>query len=271
MSAASAPRPRLDGVQPEGDVAQRDEVHVTELLAAGDDHLVLGHRLSEWCGHAPMLEEDLAMPNMGLDMLGQARALYSYAAEIEGRGRTEDDIAYLRTDREYRNCLLVERPNGDFAHTLLRQLYFAAFMEPFWQATLGSTDERLRGIAGKAVKEIAYHIRHAGEWVIRLGDGTEESARRMQAAVDALHPYTDELFVPVPLRDGVDLALMPSREGMRACWDATIDEIFGQAMLQIPEVQFPITGGREGRHGEEFGHLLAELQYMQRTYPGLAW
>jgi ring-1,2-phenylacetyl-CoA epoxidase subunit PaaC len=165
------------------------EVQVIEaLVGLGDDHLVLGHRLSEYCGHAPMLEEDLALPNMGLDMLGQARALYSYAGELEGRGRTEDDIAYLRTDREYGNCLLVERPNRDFAHTMLRQLYFAAFMEPFWQATLASTDETLRGIAGKAVKEVAYHIRHAGEWVIRLGDGTEESARRMQEAVKALHP-----------------------------------------------------------------------------------
>ena len=248
---------------------RRAEVPVNELLAAGDDHLVLGHRLSEWCGHAPMLEEDLAMPNMALDMLGQARALYSYAAELEGRGRTEDDIAYLRVDREYRNCLLVERPNGDFAHTMLRQLYFAAFMEPYWQAMTASTDERLAAIAGKAVKEVAYHVKHAGEWVIRLGDGTEESARRMQAAIDALHPYTDELFAPT--RAGVDLAVVPDRADMRAPWEATIGEVFAEAMLEIPEVVFPLSGGRQGRHGEEFGYLLAELQYMQRTYPGLSW
>ncbi len=269
MSATGAGQ--LDGVQQGYDDTRRDEIQVNELLAAGDDHLVLGHRLSEWCGHAPMLEEDLAMPNMALDMLGQARALYSYAAELEGRGRSEDDIAYLRTDREYRNCLLVERPNRDFAHTMLRQLYFAAFMEPFWQVTMACSDERLRDIAGKAVKEVAYHIRHAGEWVIRLGDGTEESARRMQNAVNALHPYTNELFAPAPTRGGVDFAVLPSPEGMRARWDAVIGEVFAEARLLIPDVPFPLSGGREGRHGEEFGFLLAELQYMQRTFPGMTW
>ena len=148
------------------------------LLELADDHLVLGHRVSEWCGHAPMLEEDLAMPNMALDMIGTARSLYEYAGQVEGKGRGEDDLAYLRSERDYRNLLLVERPNGDFAHTMLRQLYFAAFMHPYWTAALSSEDETIQGIAGKAVKEMAYHIRHAGEWVIRLGDGTEESARR---------------------------------------------------------------------------------------------
>lgn len=247
-----------------------DEVQVTQaLVGLGDDHLVLGHRLSEWCGHAPMLEEDLALPNMGLDMLGQARALYSYAAELEGLGRSEDDIAYLRADREYRNCLLVERLNGDFAHTMLRQFYFAAFMHPYWRAAAASSDDRFAAIAAKAEKEIAYHVRHAGEWVIRLGDGTEESARRMRAAVEALHPYTDELFVDAV--DGVDLAVVPSRAGMRDSWDATVKEVFREAGLEVPDVAFPLSGGREGRHGEEFGNLLAELQYMQRAYPGLQW
>ncbi len=260
---------------------QCDEVHVNAapvgaeaqvtqaLVGLGDDHLVLGHRLSEWCGHAPMLEEDLALPNMGLDMLGQARALYGYVAELEGRGRSEDDIAFLRADPDYRNCLLVERPNGDFAHTMLRQLYFAAFMQPYWQAATASTDERLAAIAGKAVKEIAYHVKHAGEWVIRLGDGTEESARRMRNAVEALHPYTEELFVDAV--DGVDLAVVPGRADMRDSWDATIAEVFREARLEVPEVRFPLSGGRHGRHGEEFGYLLAELQYMQRAYPRMAW
>ncbi len=246
-----------------------EEPLLDTLIALGDDHLVLGHRLSEWCGHAPMLEEDLAMPNMALDMLGQARTLYSYAAELECRGRTEDDIAYLRTDREYRNCLLVERPNVDFAHTMLRQLYFAAFMQPFWQAMIVSNDATLSAIAEKAVKEIAYHVKHAGEWVIRLGDGTEESAERMRAAVNALHPYTEELFGPT--RAGVDFALVPDRAGMRACWETTVGEVFQEALLEAPEVRFPLSGGRVGKHGEEFGYLLAELQYMQRTYPGLTW
>jgi len=256
----------------EASVSHRDLVHgslIEAIIALGDDHLILGHRLSEWCGHAPMLEEDLAMPNMALDMIGQARALYSYAGEIEGGGRTEDDIAYLRTDRAYRNCLLVERPNDDFAHTMLRQLYFAAFMEPYWQAMIGSTDDRLAAIAAKAVKEIAYHVKHAGEWVIRLGDGTEESAGRMQTAVDTLHPYTNELFLAAG--EGVDLAVVPGREGMRAHWDGTVGAVFDEAGLDVPEVAFPLKGGREGRHGEAFGFLLAELQYMQRTYPGLTW
>jgi ring-1,2-phenylacetyl-CoA epoxidase subunit PaaC len=248
-------------------MADRDQLFAA-LLQLADDHLILGHRVGEWTGHAPMLEEDLAMPNMALDMLGQARALYCYAAEIEGLGRSEDDIAYLRNDRDYRNCLLVERPNGDFAHTMQRQLYFAAFMEPYWRAMAASTDETLRGVAGKAVKEIAYHARHAGEWIIRLGDGTAESARRMQAAVEALHPYVEELFAPI---GGVDLATAPDREAMRAPFGATIAEVFREAGAEIPEVDFPLSGGREERHGEEFGHLLAELQYMQRAFPGLTW
>ena len=164
----------------------------TAILELADDNLVLGHRVSEWCGHAPLLEEDLAMPNMALDMIGTARSLYAYAAEIAGENQTEDDLAYLRDEREYRNCLLVERRNGDFAQTMLRQLYFAAFMHPFWVAAQTSTDETIRGIAGKAAKEMAYHIRHAGEWVVRMGDGTEESAARMREAIDALHHYMGE-------------------------------------------------------------------------------
>ena len=157
------------------------------VLELADDHLILGHRVSEWCGHAPMLEEDLAMPNMALDMIGTARTLYEHAARLEGKGRSEDDLAYLRVEREYRNLLLCERPNGDFAQTMLRQLYFAAFMEPYWKTALESSDNVIRGVAGKAVKEMAYHIRHAGEWVIRLGDGTSESAAKMQTAVQELH------------------------------------------------------------------------------------
>ncbi|MGI9433373.1 MAG: 1,2-phenylacetyl-CoA epoxidase subunit PaaC, partial [Geminicoccaceae bacterium] len=144
-----------------------------------------------------------------------------------------------------------------------------AFMHPYWQAMIASIDPMLSAIAGKAVKEIAYHVRHAGEWVIRLGDGTEESARRMQAAVEALHPYTEELFVDAV--DSVDVAVLPGRAGMRARWEATVGGVFREARLEVPEVRFPLSGGREGRHGEEFGHLLAELQYMQRAYPGLTW
>ncbi len=239
---------------------------VAGLLELADDHLVLGHRVSEWCGHAPMLEEDLALPNMALDLIGTARSLYALAAEVEGKGRSEDDLAYLRDERAYRNCLLVERPNGDFAHTMLRQLYFAAFMAPFWQAATGSSDEGVRGIAGKAAKEMAYHIRHAGEWVIRLGDGTEESAVRMRDAVEALHRYTPELFI-----EGIGDKALPERAAIRPAWQATIEHVFTEAGLEMPEVAFPMIGGRDGRHGEELGHLLAEMQSVYRAHPGAAW
>ena len=239
------------------------------LLELADDHLVLGHRLSEWCGHAPMLEEDLALPNMALDLIGTSRTLYTYAGEVEGAGRDEDALAYLRDEMEYRNCLLVERPNGDFAQTMLRQLYFAAFMEPYWKAALESSDEAVRGIAGKAVKEMAYHIRHSGEWVIRLGDGTEESARRMQEAVEELHRYTDELFHTSEAAKGVDA--LPDRAAIRPEWDRVIGEIFAEARLEIPQVPFPQQGGREMQHGEALGHMLAEMQVTHRAHPGAVW
>jgi ring-1,2-phenylacetyl-CoA epoxidase subunit PaaC len=242
------------------------------LLRLADDHLVLGHRLSEWCGHAPMLEEDLAMPNMALDLIGQARALYAYAGEIEGRGRTEDDFAYLRPEREYRNCLLAERPNGDFAQTMLRQLLFAAFMEPFWRSMMTSSDATLAAIAAKAVKEVAYHIRHAGEWVVRLGDGTEESARRMRAAVEELAPYIDELFEKDAVTEAMaEAGIACDPASVRPQFERTLGAIFAEAGLAMPKAAWPQTGGRQGRHGEVMGHLLAELQYMQRAYPGAVW
>jgi len=242
------------------------------VLQIADDHLILGHRLSEWCGHAPMLEEDLSMPNMALDLIGQSRALYSYAASIEGKGRTEDDFAYLRSDREYMNCLLVERPNTDFAHTMLRQFYFAAFMHPFWQGVQQGRDETLCGIAGKAEKEVAYHIRHCGEWIIRLGDGTEESAARMADAVDSLHPYTGELFdIDVARQACIANDVIPDSAVVKTQWLSTLEQVFKQAKLTIPEVAFPQLGGRSGQHTEDFGYLLAELQYMQRAYPGAKW
>ncbi len=242
------------------------------ILEVADDCLVLGHRLSEWCGHAPMLEEDLALPNMALDLIGTARVLYDRAGALEGKGRSEDDMAYLRDEREYRNCLLVERPNGDFAQTMLRQLFFAAFMHPFWQAAQSSKDEVIAGVAGKAVKELAYHIRHAGEWVVRLGDGTEESAVRMQAALLALSIYVEELFESSPAAQEAEAAgILPERAAMRAAFDATIAEVFTQAGLDMPEVTFPQTGGRTGLHGEGLGHMLAEMQSVHRSCPGVTW
>lgn len=241
---------------------------VQALLELADDHLVLGHRISEWCGHAPMLEEDLAMPNMALDLIGTARTLYEHAARLDNRGQSEDDMAYLRDERAYRNCLLVERPNGDFAHTMLRQLFFEAFMEPYWQAALSSPDETVRGVAGKAVKEMGYHIRHAGEWVVRLGDGTEESHRRMEEAVQALSIYTDELFEESTV---AETNILPGRGAIRPRWQAVIDDVFTQAGLEMPEVPFAQTGGRSGLHGESLGHLLAEMQSVYRTHPGATW
>jgi len=248
------------------------EIFLEFLLRLADDHLILGHRLSEWCGHAPMLEEDLAMPNMALDLIGQARALYAYAAEVEGNGRTEDDFAYLRREREYLNCLLAERPNGDFAHTMLRQLIFAAFMEPMWRTMTASSDEMLAAIAAKAVKEVAYHIRHAGEWVVRLGDGTEESARRMKAAAEELAPYVGELFETDAVTEAVAVAgVAPDPASLRPEFDRTLGAIFAEAHLEIPVAPWAQSGGRRGRHGEAMGFLLAELQTMQRTYPGAVW
>lgn len=245
---------------------------VTFLLRLADDHLILGHRLSEWCGHAPMLEEDLAMPNMALDLIGQARALYQYAAEVEGEGRTEDDFAYLRREREYTNCMMVERLNSDFAHTMLRQLTFAAFMGPMWKGMLASSDAHLAGISAKAVKEVTYHIRHAGEWVIRLGDGTEESARRMREAVEALAPYLDELFESDAVTEAVEAAgVAPDPASLRPAFDAILRPIFAEAGLEQVAVAYPKTGGRKGIHGEAMGFLLADLQFMQRAYPGMAW
>jgi ring-1,2-phenylacetyl-CoA epoxidase subunit PaaC len=243
------------------------------LLEMADDHLILGHRVGEWTGHAPMLEEDLALTNLALDLLGQARVIYAYAAQVEGKGRDEDKLAFLRLERDYRNLLLVERPNGDFAHTILRQFHFAAFMKPYWDwVAVNSSDETLKGIAGKAAKEMAYHVRHCGEWVIRLGDGTEESAARMRAAVDALHRYTAELFTDTPaFKACVDADILPARDSIRPAWDATVRMVFDEARLDVPEVPFPAQGGRDGLHGEEMGHLLAELQYMQRTYPDMKW
>jgi ring-1,2-phenylacetyl-CoA epoxidase subunit PaaC len=249
----------------------RDQL-LTFVLRLADDNLVLGHRLSEWCGHAPMLEEDLAMPNMALDLIGQARSLYQYAAEIEGKGRSEDDFAYLRREREYLNCLLVERPNGDFAHTMLRQFWFAAYLHPLWEAMQNSTDETLAGIAGKAVKEVAYHIRHAGEWVVRLGDGTEESAARMKEAVEALSPYLDEIFQSDDITEAMaEAGIAPDAASLRPAFDRVVLPVFAEAMLEMPPAQWPQTGGRQGRHGEHMGFLLAELQHMQRTYPGAVW
>lgn len=245
---------------------------VTQLIRLGDDHLILGHRLSEWCGHAPMLEEDLAMPNIALDLLGQARALYTYAGNLENQGRDEDSIAYQRLENEYSNLLLCERPNGDFAHTMLRQLFFSSFMQPYWQAATTSSDATIAAIAAKAVKEADYHVRHTAQWVIRLGDGTDESARRSATALDQLTPYINELFETDEIAQScADNAFLPTSASTETEWKREVSNILHLAKLPMPEYQMGQSGGRSGRHTESMGFLLAELQFLQRSYPNMQW
>ena len=245
---------------------------VAALIGLADDHLILGHRLSEWCGHAPMLEEDLAMPNIALDLIGQARGLYTYAGDLEGAGRDEDALAFGRLERADRNLLICELPNGDFAHTMLRQFYFASFMQLFWQETESSTDVTLAAIAAKAVKEAQYHRRHCAEWVIRLGDGTDESARRMAEAVTLLAPYTGEFFIADPEVGGaVEAGVLPDTKALQPAWQADIEQVFAAAKLVLPENVYAQKGGRSGLHTEAMGHLLAQLQFMQRSFPDMTW
>lgn len=244
----------------------------TYTLRLADNALVLGHRLSEWCGHGPMLEEDLALANMALDLIGQARSLYSYAGEVEGQGRDEDKLAYLRDCDGFRNILLVERPRGDFAFTILRQFLYAAYAHPFLERLAACRDATLAAIAAKSVKEMAYHLRHSAEWVIRLGDGTEESAARLAEALADLWPFTGEMFeVDEIERALIDAGIAVDPAGVRAVWYQTIDRVFAEALLTRPRDGWMQTGGRRGEHSEHLGHLLADLQFMQRTYPNSVW
>jgi ring-1,2-phenylacetyl-CoA epoxidase subunit PaaC len=245
---------------------------VLYTLRRADDALILGHRLSEWCGHAPALEEDMALSNIALDLIGQARELYGYAAEIEGRGNDEDKFAYLRDVRQYRNLLLVEQPNGDFAKTIVRQLFYSAFADPYWRAMMASTDTRLAAIAAKSEKESAYHLRHASEWVIRLGDGTEESHARARTAIDDLWSFTGEMFsVDDSERGLIDRGTAIDPSDLKKQWLATVSRVVSAAMLRLPQSDWMQQGGRSGRHSEHLGHLLSELQYMQRSFPGASW
>ena len=245
---------------------------VLYTLRRADDALILGHRLSEWCGHAPMLEEDMALANMGLDLLGQARELYSYAAKVEGKGNDEDKFAYLRDVRQYRNLLLLEQPNGDFARTMARQFFYAAFADLYWRAMMKSGDATLAAIAAKSEKESAYHLRHSSEWMVRLGDGTEESHARAQTAIDDLWGFTGEMFETDEAERALidaDIAVHPLN--LRPSWLKTVSEIVSQATLTLPKSGWMQQGGRSGRHSEHLGHLLSELQSMQRTFPGATW
>lgn len=242
------------------------------LVRLGDDSLILGHRLSEWCGHGPILEEDIAMTNISLDLVGQATSLLKHAGEVEGKGRSEDDLAFLRFDREYKNVLLVEQPNGDFGMTMMRQFLFDVYRKLLFERLCKSTDEQLAAIAAKSLKETKYHLKHSAEWVIRLGDGTEESHQRVQSSLNTLWRYARELFfeneVDEELKSG---GVIPSMEGLQDEWQAYVDKIFAEATIQIPDNDWRHEGGRRGLHSEHLGYILAELQYMQRAYPGLEW
>jgi len=234
--------------------------------------LILGHRLSEWCGHAPILEEEMALANIGLDLIGQARSIYSYAAEVEAAGNDEDKFAYLRDAPQYRNLLLVEQPNGDFAKTMMRQLFYSAFADPYWRAMVDARDATLAAIAAKSEKESAYHLRHAGEWIVRLGSGTAESRRRTQAALEELWPFTGEMFeTDASERTLIDAQTVVDPQSLRDTWLTTVSEVLAQADLALPTVTWMQKGGRSGRHTEHLGHLLSELQHLQRTYPGAVW
>jgi ring-1,2-phenylacetyl-CoA epoxidase subunit PaaC len=238
---------------------------VLQLLARADDALILGHRLSEWTGHAPTLEEELALANIALDLIGQAQALYSYAGTLTGH--TEDQLAYLRDVPAWRNCLIVELPNGDFAFSIARLLLASAFYDAFWRASIISADSTIAAIAARAEKETAYHLRHAAEWLIRLGDGTAESHRRAQTALDDLWCYTGELFTDPVSHAG----FVADPMSLRDTWNHTVGTTLARATLVRPPDGWMQSGGRSGRHTEHLGHLLAEMQFLQRTYPDATW
>jgi ring-1,2-phenylacetyl-CoA epoxidase subunit PaaC len=246
--------------------------HYRYLLRLADSALVLGHRLTEWSSRAPTLEEDIALSNIALDLIGQARAVYGRACALAGDGRDEDALAFLRDAHEFLNVQLVERPNGDFADSMARQLCYSAFAVPLWQALTRSRDAELAGIAAKAEKECAYHLHHSSEWVIRLGDGTAESKSRMQRAIDGIWMFTGELFEV----DDVDRAMIAAgiaadAAQLRPAWSETVGAVLAEATLTRPSDGWTISGGRRGTHTEHLGHMLAQMQFLKRAYPGATW
>ncbi len=251
----------------------QQEAFVQILLRMGDNTLILGHRVSEWCGHAPVLEEDIALANIALDLIGQTQMWLGLAADVQGEGKSADDLAFLRDAWDFRNLLLVEMPNGDFGQTLMRQFLFDAWHGLMLEQLKGSSDERVAAIAEKASKEVAYHLERSAETVISLGDGTEESQNRMQAALDYLWPYVGEMF----LSDEIDAAMeqagiAPDPATLRDAYDTRVCDVLAEATLTIPESRFAQKGGRTGQmHTEHLGHLLTQMQWLQRAYPGAKW
>lgn len=236
-------------------------------LHLADTNLILAQRNAEWCGHGPILEQDISITNISLDLLGQSRNFYQYAATLIGNGATEDSLAYLRTEREFKNCLLAEQPNGDWAQTILRQFFLSAYQFLLYEKLQNSNDEQIAAIAAKALKEVIYHQRWSSEWVVRLGDGTEESHQRMLHAIDELWRYTGELFIAADYEAaaGFDIALL------KEDWMKKVTLVFEEATLPVPEKMFMQSGGKTGTHTEHLGYILTELQYLQRTYPNAEW
>ncbi|MGH7655959.1 MAG: 1,2-phenylacetyl-CoA epoxidase subunit PaaC [Gemmatimonadaceae bacterium] len=242
------------------------------LLRLGDDRLVLGHRMSEWCGHGPILEEDIAMANIALDLVGQGSALLKLAGETEGAGRDEDALAYFRAEPEFRNVQMVELPKGDFAFTIVRQFLFDAFSVLQWDALQRCTFAPLAGIAAKALKEDSYHLRHTSDWVQRLGDGTEESHARAQAALNELWRFAGEMFESDAVDDAVrGQGVVVDLAAIRSQWEQTVGDVVRHATLALPAAGATASGGRRGRHTESLGHLLAEMQIVARSHPGAKW
>jgi ring-1,2-phenylacetyl-CoA epoxidase subunit PaaC len=244
----------------------------TCALRLGDDSLILGQRLSEWCGHAPALEVDLSLANVALDQIGQATHFLGLAGELEspnkkGRVRDADALAFRRDVMDFTNCLLVEQPNGDFAQTIARQFLFSHYQQLLFSQLAASKHERFAAIAAKALKEVTYHAKLASDWVVRLGDGTDESKARMIDGLDWMWRFADELFV----MDETDAALGVDKAALRPAWDARIDAVLADAALERPASRRPVLGGRAGRHSEHLGHLLSDMQFLQRAYPDATW
>ena len=241
---------------------------INYTLFLADNALIMGHRNSEWCGHGPILEQDIAISNIALDLIGQARNFYQYAATLIGNNATEDSLAYLRDVKEYKNCLLVEQPNADWAQTVLKQFFFSTYQYYLYQQLQNNNDEQLKAIAAKALKEVTYHVRWSSEWVIRLGDGTEESKKRLLKAVDELWMFTGELFEPASYELNTNIDFIFLKEN----WNKRIRSVFEEATIDVPaETSWHQSGGKIGNHSEHLGFILAEMQFLQRAYPNSEW
>ncbi len=249
-------------------ISVANEARLEYVLRIADSSLILGHRLSEWCGHGPVLEEDIALTNVALDLIGQARSLYAYAEKIDNKGRSEDQFAFERNEKEFRNLTIAELPNGDYGFTIMRNFLFTTFQREMWAALQASADSQLSEIAHKSLTETRYHVQHASDWVIRLGDGTDESHARMQRALDTLWPYTAEFFSASGI-DGADVG--PAWSALESRWSSVVRPVLDVATLQVPARTSFLSRGKDGIHGEHLTALLAEMQYLQRTYPNCDW